>query len=356
MPVAMNTPNNDAAMQAATNVHAPYVRHVTPRGGWFALAKLNLVLRLAVKRSYHYGFDVAHYRRQQVKLDARLAQADPAVRRTAVDCDGVPADWVDVPESRGGKVILYLHGGAWFLSYPTLHHNMVAKLCRLTGARALVVDYRLCPEHRFPAGIDDCWTAWRWLRAQGVKAQDIVIAGDSAGGNLTLALLHRIKAAGEPMPAGAVLMSPLVDFTLSSPSMLTNLPSDPMFTSERLIGLRHLYLDGEHMLHPDASPLYADFSGLPPLFFQSSASEALRDDTLRAAARAHAAGVAVEVELWQGMPHVFQIFPMLPQGRAAFASMAAFIARQPGWGGAADLATASASNGANDARQRAASN
>ena len=325
----MNNPALPALpVPEAIDAQAPYVRHIAPEGGRFALWKLDLVLRLAIKRTYKYGFDVQAYRRKQVELDRRLSKADPATRRTAVDCDGVPADWIDVPESRSEKVILYIHGGAWCLSFPSLHHNMVARLCRMAGARALLMEYRLAPEHRFPAAIDDCWTTWRWLLAQGVAARNIVIAGDSAGGNLALALLHRIKAKGDPMPACAVLMSPLVDFTLGSPSMLTNEKRDPMFTSARMIGLRHLYVSPEQMLHPEASPLFADFTGLPPLLFQSSESEVLRDESLRAAARAHASGVKVDVELWAGMPHVFQIFPALPQSQSGLRNIADFIRRQ----------------------------
>lgn len=318
-------------MPEVINAQASYVRHVSPRGGRFALWKLNLMLRLAVKHSYRYGFDVVAYRKSQAELDPKLSQSDPATRRWAVDCDGVPADWVMVPESRSDKVILYIHGGGWFCSYPNLHHNMVARLCRMTGAKSLLVDYRLAPEHPYPAAIDDCWTSWRWLLAQGVAAKDIVITGDSAGGNLALALLHRIKAAGDAMPACAMLLSPFVDFTLSSPSLLTNEKSDPMFTSARCIGLRHLYVSAEQIMHPDVSPLFADFHGLPPLLFQASASEVLRDESLRAAAKAYASGVKVEVELWAGMPHVFQAFPMLPQAQTALQNMGDFVRRHSGW-------------------------
>lgn len=318
-------------MTETINPHASYVRHIHPEGGRFALWKINLLLRLTIKYGYRYGFDVAAYRQRMDKLDPKLSKSDPTTRRTPVNCAGVPADWLEVPESRSEQVILYLHGGAWFLNFPTLHHTMVARLCRMTAARALMVDYRLTPEHPFPAGIDDCWTSWRWLLAQGVAPQNIVIAGDSAGGNLALALLHRIKAAGDPMPGCAVLMSPLVDFSLSSPSLLTNEKSDSMFTAARCIGLRHLYLKAEEMLQPDASPLFADFHGLPPLLFQASASEVLRDESLRAAAKADASGVTVEVELWAGMPHVFQALAMLPQAQAALLHMADFIRRRCGW-------------------------
>ncbi len=321
----------ETPMSTAINPQASYVRHISTSGGRFSQWKLNLILRLAVKRTYRYGFDVADYRQRQAKLDPKLSPIDPCTRRSRVNCDGVSADWVEVPESRSDKVVLYIHGGAWFSSYPNLHHNLVARLCRQIGAKALVVDYRLAPEHRFPAGIDDCWTTWRWLLAQGVAAKDIVIAGDSAGGNLSLALLHRIKAAGDDMPACAVLLSPMVDFTLSSPSLVTNEKRDSMFTGARMIGLRHLYIDAEQMLHPDASPLFANFHGLPPLLFQSSESEVLRDDSLRAAAKAHASGVKVEVELWAGMPHVFQSMVMLPQSQAALLNMADFIRRHSSW-------------------------
>ena len=318
-------------MSDALNPNAPYVRHISSSEGRFTRWTLDLILRLRVKRKYRYGFDVVAYRQRQARLEPKLSSVDPSSRRTPCNCDGVPADWVEVPESRNDKVVLYLHGGAWVCSYPNLHHNLVARLCRQIGAKALMVDYRLAPEHRFPAAIDDCWSAWRWLLAQGVAAKDIVIAGDSAGGNLSLALLHRIKAAGDDMPACAVLISPVVDFTLSSPSMVTNEKRDSMFTGARMIGLRHLYIDAAQMLHPDASPLFADYRGLPPLLFQSSESEMLRDDSLRAAAKANASGVKIEVELWAGMPHVFQSMQMLPQSRAAIENMADFIRRHSGW-------------------------
>ena len=133
------------------------------------------------------------------------------------------------------------------------------------------------------------------------------------------------------MPACAVMLSPFVDFTLSSPSMATNEKCDPMFSAAAMVGLRHHYLAPEQMLLPDASPLFGDFNGLPPLFFQSSESEMLRDDSLRAAARAHAAGVTVEVELWDNVPHVFQGFQALTHGKAALEHIADFIARHTRW-------------------------
>ena len=232
-------------------------------------------------------------------------------------------------------VLLYFHGGGFTIGDLETHDGHCRRLASLAGVRVLAVDYRLAPEHPFPAGHDDALAATKWAFDHaddlGMDPKRIAVGGDSAGGNLTLALLHRIKAAGQPMPACAVMLSPFVDFTLSSPSLVTNQKRDPMFTPSAMVGLRHHYITPEDMLSPDASPLFGDFTGLPPLFFQSSESEMLRDDSLRAAERAHAAGVSVEVELWANVPHVFQGFQALSHGKAALERIADFIARHTNW-------------------------
>ena len=309
----------------------PYARHIRHAGSRFRLWWLDKVLRLVIKRSFRFDAESPVLRDKQASLDLKLTKVDPEMHAQAVDCNGTPAEWITVPGSRSTKVVFYIHGGAWMFKFPRLHHAMVASWCRRLKTRALMVDYRLAPEHRFPAGIADVWSAWQWFMDQGIPARDVIIAGDSAGGNLTLALLHRIKAAGGAMPACAVMLSPFVDFTLSSPSMVTNEKRDPMFTAAAMVGLRHHYLGPEEMFSPDASSLFADFAGLPPLLFQSSESEMLRDDSLRAAARAHAAGVTVEVELWDKVPHVFQGFQALTHGTAALENIAAFVTRHAQW-------------------------
>jgi epsilon-lactone hydrolase len=212
-----------------------------------------------------------------------------------------------------------------------MHANLTVRCCRALGARALMVDYRLAPEHRYPAAPDDCYAVYRWLLAQGFDARNIVIAGDSAGGNLALATLHRIKAAGEPLPACTVLLSPFVDFTLSSPSLVLNESSDPVFTLAGIAGLRRHYVAPESFLEPCASPLFGDFEGLPPMLFQVGSTEMLRDEATRAAAKAYAAGVMVELEVWDRMPHVFQVFPILPQATAAIESIVRFISEHTDW-------------------------
>ncbi len=309
----------------------PYARYLAPRQGKWRAFWLNCYLRFTVKRRMGAHADVTQLRAQQAKLDAKFGAVDPETRRTPVDCSGVAAEWIEVRQSRPERVLLYLHGGAFMFRFPATHAGMVARWCRRLGARALMVDYRLAPEHPYPAAPDDCFTAYRWLHSQGVDARQVVIAGDSAGANLTLATLHRIKAAGEPLPACAVLMSPFVDFTLSSESLVANERRDPMFTLPGVLKLRKLYAPPERYLDASASPLFADFRGLPPMLFQVGSTEMLLDDSTRTAAKASASGVPVELEIWHAMPHVFQVMQTLPQAAMAIDSIVRFVGARTGW-------------------------
>ena len=308
-----------------------YARVISHPGGRWRRWWLHAMLRLTAKRTHIApGADITALRAQQAAFDLKFGRIDPEARSTPVDCAGAAAEWIDVPGSRRDRVLLYLHGGAFMFRFPRTHPGLVARWCRPLSARALMVDYRLAPEHRFPTAPDDCHRAYRWLLAQGVNPRHVVIAGDSAGGTLTLVTLHRIKSAGEPMPACAVLLSPAVDFTLSSRSIVTNEKHDPMFSLAALIALRGMYAPPERFLDPSVSPLYADFAGFPPLLFQAGGLEVLRDESVRAADRAHAAGVPVELEIWEDMAHVFQALP-LPQAVAANEHIVRFIGRHTGW-------------------------
>ncbi len=182
----------------------------------------------------------------------------------------MPGEWITAPETRAERVVLYLHGGSFAFRFPTAHASLAARLCRRLGARALIPDYRLAPEHPFPAAPDDCHAAYRGLLAQGVDPGSIVLAGDSAGGNLALVTLVRARAAGEPLPSCAVLLSPAVDCTMGSPSMSAYDGRDPMIRLASLLVLRRLYVPSPHLYtNPEVSPLFADFTGFPPLFFQT---------------------------------------------------------------------------------------
>lgn len=309
-----------------------YVERLKVAGGFWQRLLLQLLFRLTSKGNLRLGMNVQKMRRQQEALDVRLTPFDLSTRRRAADTREFSAVWVEATDLQPERVILYLHGGAFMFRFPRAHARMAGEWCKALNARALMLDYRLAPEHRWPAAIDDCHAAYRWLLASGIQAQNIVVAGDSAGGNLSLALLHRIKAAGEPMPACAVLLSPFVDFTLSSPSLCTNELRDPIFTARGIVAVRSYYAEPEQFLEPSLSPLFGDYQSFPPLMFQASDSEMLRDESLRAAARAHAAGVEVRVELWQGqLPHVFQVFHKLPQTQAAVARILTFIRQHTRW-------------------------
>lgn len=306
---------------------ANYTHHIVPQRGHVLRWLINLLLRITVKWRLGARIHLPHLRALLAKPNEHAAKQPLAVSRQAVDCGGVNAEWLMPEHSESGRVLLYLHGGAFVARSPALHAQMVAHWCRALEARALMVDYRLAPEHGWPSAPDDCHAAYRWLLAQGFRAKDIVIAGDSAGGNLTLATLHRIKRAGEDMPACAVLLSPFTDFTLSSPSMVGNARRDPVFTPSFGLDIRGFYAQPEAFVNPDVSPLFGDFMGLPPLLFQVGSTEVLLDDSVRAAQRAHAAGVDVRLEIWDRLPHVWQAIGALPQAGEAAERIVDFIDR-----------------------------
>jgi len=308
---------------------APYVHLRAAAGGGVKRWLLHGLLRVGVRHPRLDVSDLGRLRRENASFDRRFGRVDPRLRRLPVEAAGVGAEWITAPESRPERVLFYLHGGAFCLRFPNTHAALTGRWCRRLAARALLVDYRLAPEHRYPAAVDDCVAAYRWLLTQ-TAPEHIVIAGDSAGGNLALATLHRLKADALPLPRCAVLLSPVVDFTMSSPSLLTNAARDPMFTLEKLTALRQVYAAPEQFLEPALSPLFGDFAGFPPLLFQAGEIELLRDESIRAAARAHAAGVTVEVDIWRDMAHVFQALP-LPQAAIAEDRIAEFIERHAGW-------------------------
>jgi monoterpene epsilon-lactone hydrolase len=308
-----------------------YASLIVPETGAWRRRWFNLMLWLTVKRSAVNGRSIREIRARQARMDERFGRVDRHTRRTPVDCGGVKAEWIDVPETQPRRTLLYLHGGAFAFRFPKIHAGMVGRWCKRLGARALMVDYRLAPEHPYPAAADDCHAAYRWLLEEGWDSRDIVIAGDSAGANLALATMYRIKAAAEPQPACAVLLAPVVDFTLSGKSMVTNAGRDSMMSLADFVGFRSLYSPPERYLDPSVSPLFGDFTGLPPLLFQAGSHEMAVDESTRAVAKAHASGVHVELEIWDRMPHVFQAIASLPQAAQAAQHVQRFVAKHAGW-------------------------
>jgi epsilon-lactone hydrolase len=265
--------------------------------------------------------DPVKLREAAAKLDA-LGCPPPDVHVESVIAGTVPANWVTVKGGRRDGVVLYLHGGAFIAETPMFHGAMLGRICRESRCRGLMPSYRLAPEHRYPAALDDCMAAYRWLLAQGHEAGRIVVAGDSAGGNLTLALLLRLRDEGLPLPAGAVALSPVTDLTFSGESVRRNDGVDDMFSADSMDGLVPVYLaDRDLRTHPHVSPVFGDFAGLPQLLVIVGSTELLLDDSVRVAQRWPHATLLV----WDGMPHVFVGFDFLPEAREATSRIGRFV-------------------------------
>ena len=243
--------------------------------------------------------------------------------------DGVAVEWITPPKVGSPSVMLYLHGGGWVLGWYNSHRWLVAHLCQAAACRALAVDYRLAPEAPFPAALEDCLMAYRWLLKNGTPANQIVIAGDSAGGNLTLTTMMALRDAGEPLPAGAVCISPMIDLACTGESFNTR--RDALLTPEQATTWARLYFGEQDPHLPLISPYYGDPSRLPPLLIHAGEDEILLSDAQRLADRASAAGVDARLVIWPGMWHVWHAYtPYLPEARQAVEAIGAFVRTRVG--------------------------
>ncbi|HLZ61482.1 MAG TPA: alpha/beta hydrolase [Ktedonosporobacter sp.] len=250
-------------------------------------------------------------------------------RIESVDVDGIPAEWISPAGADQECVVLFFHGGAYVLGSLTSHRELVARLSAAAGVRSLQVGYRLAPEHVFPAALDDALTAYRWLLAHGTRPEHVILAGDSAGGGLSLALLQVVRDQHLPMPAGAVLLSPWTNLAGTVESRTTRNEADPIFSGSLINFLANFYAGTEEKLHPLLSPVYADLRGFPPLLIEVGNDEVLLDDALQLAEHARVAQVPVELTVWDGMWHVFQQYAsVLPEGRQSLEKIGRFIRRQ----------------------------
>jgi monoterpene epsilon-lactone hydrolase len=242
----------------------------------------------------------------------RLHPVPDDVLVTEVDAGGVPAHWLAAPGTDAGRVLLFLHGGGYELGSLRSDGELAARLGRASGMRVLFPEYRLAPEHPFPAAVDDVLAAWRWLRAgRDLSVRSIAVAGDSAGGGLAVALPVALRDAGQGLPAAAALMSPTVDLTSSGASMTERAGQDPVSTPAMLRQFASGYLAGADPETPLASPLFASLAGLPPLLIQVGTADLLLSDSERLAAAAAAAGVTLQVA--EGLPHVYQLLLGTPR-------------------------------------------
>ncbi len=261
----------------------------------------------------------------------RLYPIPDDVLVTEVDAGGAPAHWLAAPGADAGRVLLFLHGGG--LEFGSLRSDgeLAARLGRAGRMRVLFPEYRLAPEHPFPAAVDDVLAAWRWLRTdQGLSAGSMAVTGDSAGGGLAVALLVATRDAGQALPAAAVLMSPTVDLTSSGASMTERADQDPISTPAMLRQFAADYLAGADPKTPLASPLFASLAGLPPLLIQEGTADVLLSDSERLAKAAAQAGVDVTLQIGEGLPHVYQLLLGTPEAAQATEEIGKFLrARVP---------------------------
>jgi acetyl esterase/lipase len=259
---------------------------------------------------------------------ASLFPVPDGVRSEKLDAGGVPAEWIEMPGAQRGRSLLYLHGGGYVLGSIDTHRSLIARIAAAAKARCLAIDYRLAPEHPFPAAVEDATRAYRWLLAQGQEPSRLAIAGDSAGGGLTLATLLALRDARTPLPAAAVCLSPWTDLEGTGASATDPSIGDPMITADGLRATGRDYIGKGDPKNPLAAPLHGDYRGLPPLLIQVGTREILLDDSTRVAAKAKAAGVDVTLERGEGLIHVWHFFGAdVPESIAAIARIGEFLGK-----------------------------
>ncbi len=295
-------------------------------------AQLEKVIELLTARERPDNPTMEDSRKGFDKLMRVVGGNTPASVRE-VDAGGVPAELVTADVAEDGAAVLYLHGGGYAIGSPRTHREFARRLSAASRAAILVIDYRLAPENPFPAAVEDAVTAYRWLLDNGYSPENLSIAGDSAGGGLTVATLVSARDQGLPLPACGVCLSPWVDMEGLGDSMTSRADMDPMVQRDGLVGMAGLYLGDASPTTPLAAPMYADLKGLPSLLIQVGASETLFDDAVRLDQKASASGVETVFEEWDEMIHVWHIFaPMLDEGQQAIERVGEFMREKRGAG------------------------
>jgi monoterpene epsilon-lactone hydrolase len=246
------------------------------------------------------------------------------IETTAVDIGGVPGRWVVAPGARDDAFVVYYHGGGYVMGSLDTHQELMGRISRVCQAKVLGVDYRLAPEHVYPAAVEDGVSSYEWLLAQGADPSRIMLAGDSAGGGLTMATLLSIRDKGGILPIGAMMFSPWTDLTASGESATSRAEADPMIVLPALLEIAGIYCAATDASDPLISPVFADLRGLPPLLIQVGDAEVLLDDAARLADSAKSAGVMALYQVWDEAFHVFQIMPDLPEAADALQKVGKF--------------------------------
>ena len=286
-----------------------------------ASAELQKVLALLAERPIAEGG--ASLEDMRAGMEAGSFPATDAATVTAVDADGVPGEWVTVAESDPNRRLLYVHGGGYVIGSPITHRRLCEDIAKAGRCAVLNLDYRLAPEHPYPAAVEDAIAGLKFIQSNGPdgagRADSTFVAGDSAGGGLTLATLLSAREQGVALPNAAIGISAWTDLAITGESIETRADADPLITDTSMIaGMAAHYIGGGDARDPLVSPLYADYAGLPPLLLQVGDAEVLLSDTTRVTEQARAAGVDVSEEVWDEMFHVWHMFaPLLPEGQAA---------------------------------------
>jgi len=285
---------------------------------------LRLTLRPLLK---HTSLD------QQVKLSIREStrpvdythlRLPGGAKAQPLTVSGVPAEWITAPDSQPERVMLYIHGGGWVVGSISSHRHLIARLAQSCRMRLLAINYRLAPAHPYPAALEDCLAAYRWLLVQGVDPHQLVVAGDSAGGNLTLTTLLALRQAGDPLPAAAVCLSPATD--LSTAIRPEDARKDPLLDPGAGQRWLEAYLAGQDPAQPLVSPLFGDLHGLPPILIQIGTDEMLYPDAIRFSEKARQSGVDLTLDIWEGMFHVWQLSaPLLPEANQAIRKIGEYV-------------------------------
>lgn len=282
-----------------------------------------------VKKVYRGWGRSSTVEQMRADWDALFGAAEPGAVVEPVSVNGVAATWVGAANARADRVLLYCHGGGFQVGSTRSHRELMACIAEAAGCRVLGIDYRLAPEHRYPAALHDACAAYEWLLAQGLDATGIAFAGDSAGAGLALSALLSLRAAGRPLPAAAVLMSAWTDLSASGSSYESRAALDPIHQRPMILAMARNYLGSDaDASDPLVSPLFADLQGLPPMLIQVGDRETVLSDSIDFADKARAAGVRVELEVWDDMVHVFQQFPAeLIEAREALQAIGDFLGR-----------------------------
>lgn len=271
-------------------------------------------------------FATVEEQRRALEGFSKLSILPRTTRKESLYVGDLEAEWISANRTPDKGTVLYIHGGAYNIGSLNTHRDLAARISQASGARALLVDYRLAPEHVYPAAVEDVVMAYRWLLTNGSSSDDIVIAGDSAGGGLAIAALVSLRDAGVPLPAATVCLSPWTDLEMTGESTQTRKDTDPFLTSSWLRFMAKNYFADSDPRTPLISPIYTDMSNLPPMLIQVGSDEILFSDSTRLAEHARKTQVDVTLEIWEDMWHVWHFFAgQMPEGRQAMEKVGAFI-------------------------------